>query len=120
MKSPNEFKEAFAKAEALMKEHQVPVVIEFILERVTNIAMGTEIDKVNEFEEILCLDPELKAENQWIPAARAGKAARRRCPPDRQRQRSAHDPLPAPRPRASSPAATRSSPACRGSCRRRR
>ena len=40
-----------------MEEHQVPVVLEFILERVTNISMGTEIDSVNEFEEILCLDP---------------------------------------------------------------
>ena len=34
---------------------QVPVVVEVILERVTNIAMGTEIDNVNEFEET-CLD----------------------------------------------------------------
>ena len=62
VKSPNEFKEAFAKAHELMEEHQVPVVLEFILERVTNIAMGTEIDAVNEFEEILCLDPELSLE----------------------------------------------------------
>ena len=38
-----------------MREHQVPVVIEFILERVTNVAMGTEIDKVTEFEEVLDL-----------------------------------------------------------------
>ena len=59
VKSPNEFKDAFARAEALMKEHQVPVVLEFILERVTNISMGTEVDSVNEFEEILCLDPTL-------------------------------------------------------------
>ncbi len=29
-----------------------------ILERVTNIAMGTEIDKVNEFEAIDCRHPE--------------------------------------------------------------
>jgi hypothetical protein len=42
-----------------MDEHQVPVVLEFITERVTNIAMGTEIHNVNEFEEILCLDPSL-------------------------------------------------------------
>jgi tartronate-semialdehyde synthase len=28
----------------------VPVVIEVMLERVTNIAMGTEIDAINEFE----------------------------------------------------------------------
>ena len=59
VKSANEFKEAFAQAQALMEEHQVPVVLEFILERVTNISMGTEIDSVNEFEEILCLDPSL-------------------------------------------------------------
>ncbi len=59
VKSPNEFKDAFARAEQLMEEHQVPVVLEFILERVTNIAMGTEVDSVNEFEEILCLDPTL-------------------------------------------------------------
>jgi tartronate-semialdehyde synthase len=59
VKTPNEFKEAFARAHELMEEHRVPVVLEFILERVTNIAMGTEIDAVNEFEEILCLDPSL-------------------------------------------------------------
>jgi tartronate-semialdehyde synthase len=59
VKSPNEFKDAFAKARKLMEEHQVPVVVEFILERVTNIAMGTEVDNINEFEEILCLDPTL-------------------------------------------------------------
>jgi tartronate-semialdehyde synthase len=59
VKSPNEFKDAFARAHALMEEHQVPVVLEFILERVTNIAMGTELHNVSEFEEILCLDPSL-------------------------------------------------------------
>ena len=30
----------------------VPVVIEVMLERVTNISMGTEIDNVVEFEEL--------------------------------------------------------------------
>ncbi|MCC2690577.1 MAG: gcl [Rhizobiaceae bacterium] len=59
VKSPNEFKDAFARAHALMEEHRVPVVLEFILERVTNIAMGTELHNVSEFEEILCLDPSL-------------------------------------------------------------
>ena len=63
VKSPNEFKEAFATARRLMKEHQVPVVMEFILERVTNVAMGTEISNVNEFEEILCLDPKLSIDD---------------------------------------------------------
>ena len=59
VKSPNEFSDAFARAHALMQEHQVPVVLEFILEKVTNISMGTEVDSVNEFEDILCLDPSL-------------------------------------------------------------
>jgi tartronate-semialdehyde synthase len=59
VKTPNEFKDAFDRARALLREHRVPVVLEFILERVTNIAMGTEIHNVNEFEEILCLDPSL-------------------------------------------------------------
>jgi len=43
---------AIAQAEKWMAEHKVPVVIEIMLERVTNIAMGTEIDKIVEFEEL--------------------------------------------------------------------
>jgi tartronate-semialdehyde synthase len=43
---------AIAQAEKWMAEYRVPVVIEIILERVTNIAMGTEIDKIVEFEEL--------------------------------------------------------------------
>ncbi|MGY0197667.1 glyoxylate carboligase [Leptothrix sp. BB-4] len=41
---------AIAQADAWMAEHRVPVVIEVLLERVTNIAMGTEIDNIIEFE----------------------------------------------------------------------
>ena len=59
VKSPNEFKEAFARAHELMAEFQVPVVVEFILERITNVSMGMELNAVNEFEDILCLDPSL-------------------------------------------------------------
>jgi tartronate-semialdehyde synthase len=51
-----------------MTEHQVPVVLECILERQTNIAMGTEIDAINEFEETLCLDPTLTREGGFVPA----------------------------------------------------
>lgn len=40
-----------------MAEYRVPVLVECILERVTNIAMGTEIDNVVEFEETLDLVP---------------------------------------------------------------
>ena len=52
-----EIKPAIAQANAWMAEFQVPVVIEVMLERVTNISMGTEIDAVNEFEE-LALSPD--------------------------------------------------------------
>jgi tartronate-semialdehyde synthase len=44
---------AFERARALMRQHSVPVVVEIILERVTNIAMGTDIDAINEFNEVL-------------------------------------------------------------------
>ena len=47
---PEELAPAIAKARAWMQEYQVPVVIEVILERVTNVAMGTEIDQITEFE----------------------------------------------------------------------
>jgi tartronate-semialdehyde synthase len=53
VRTPSEFKGAFAEARRLMAEHRVPVVIEFILERVTNVSMGVEIDAITEFEEIL-------------------------------------------------------------------
>ena len=35
-----------------MDTHRVPVVVEVILERVTNIAMGTALNNVNEFEDL--------------------------------------------------------------------
>ena len=54
-----------------MKEYQVPVVVEFILERVTNIAMGTEIDNIVEFEETL--DLPLDNEPASLAAERAGQ-----------------------------------------------
>jgi tartronate-semialdehyde synthase len=52
---PGDAQAAFATARNLMAQHSVPVVVEFILERVTNIAMGTEIDNIVEFEETLDL-----------------------------------------------------------------
>jgi tartronate-semialdehyde synthase len=52
---PAKAQDAFRTARELMAEHQVPVVVEFILERVTNIAMGAEIDGIVEFEDILDL-----------------------------------------------------------------
>lgn len=49
---PAQIEPALKKAQALMEEFRVPVVVEIILERVTNISMGTEINAVNEFEDL--------------------------------------------------------------------
>ncbi|GLK89587.1 glyoxylate carboligase [Pseudomonas turukhanskensis] len=49
---PNDIQPALRKAQELMAQHRVPVVVEIILERVTNISMGTEINAVNEFEDL--------------------------------------------------------------------
>jgi tartronate-semialdehyde synthase len=49
---PEELLPAFEEAKKLMARFRVPVVVEVILERVTNIAMGTDIDDVVEFEEL--------------------------------------------------------------------
>jgi tartronate-semialdehyde synthase len=62
---PEDFPAAFAEAEKLMEEYQVPVVVECILEPVTNISMGMELNCINEFEDILCLDKNLTAESDW-------------------------------------------------------
>jgi tartronate-semialdehyde synthase len=51
--TPDEIIPAFEKARELMAQYSVPVVVEIILERVTNIAMGTEINAINEFNDIL-------------------------------------------------------------------
>jgi tartronate-semialdehyde synthase len=50
---PEQIIPAFEQARRLMKQHTVPVVVEIILERVTNIAMGTDIDAITEFQEVL-------------------------------------------------------------------
>ena len=55
---PAKIEGALAQAKAMAHDLRVPVVVEVILEKVTNIAMGTEIDKVNEFEDIDCRHPE--------------------------------------------------------------
>ncbi|SCC92299.1 glyoxylate carboligase [Thiomonas sp. X19] len=57
VRDPSKIQEAIAQARAWMAEFAVPVVVEIILERVTNISMGTEIDNVTEFEPILDLSP---------------------------------------------------------------
>jgi tartronate-semialdehyde synthase len=49
---PGDIMPALEEAKKLMAEFRVPVVVEIILERVTNIAMGTELDNVVEFEDL--------------------------------------------------------------------
>lgn len=49
---PEDIAPALKKAQSMLSEFNVPVIVEVILERVTNIAMGAEIDAINEFEEL--------------------------------------------------------------------
>jgi tartronate-semialdehyde synthase len=56
VRKQEEIDPAIDQAYEWMAQYRVPVVVEIMLERVTNISMGTEIDKVMEFEE-LALSP---------------------------------------------------------------
>ncbi|QIS03447.1 glyoxylate carboligase [Nocardia brasiliensis] len=49
---PDNIGPALEEAKKLMAEHRVPVVVEVILERVTNVSMGLEIDNIVEYEEL--------------------------------------------------------------------
>jgi len=52
VREPDQLQDAFAEAKKLLAQHRVPVVVEVILERITNVSMGTELDGVTEFEEL--------------------------------------------------------------------
>jgi tartronate-semialdehyde synthase len=49
---PDQLLPAFEEAKKLAAEYRVPVVVEAILERITNISMGVQIDGVNEWEDL--------------------------------------------------------------------
>jgi tartronate-semialdehyde synthase len=49
---PDDIGPALVRAQRLAHEHKVPVVVEIFLEKVTNIAMGTELDNVVEFNDL--------------------------------------------------------------------
>ena len=49
---PEKIGEALRRARAMAKEFLTPVVVEIILERVTNVSMGVEIDAITEFEDL--------------------------------------------------------------------
>jgi len=59
---PKQMADAFRAARRISAERRVPVVVEVITERVTNISMGLEIDNITEFEEILDRKPEKKTQ----------------------------------------------------------
>jgi tartronate-semialdehyde synthase len=48
---PGDILPALEEAKKLIARYRVPVVVEVILERVTNVSMGTELSNVTEFEE---------------------------------------------------------------------
>ncbi|GAB3520050.1 glyoxylate carboligase [Arthrobacter monumenti] len=53
VREADDLQAAFEKARGLMAEYKVPVVVEVILERITNISMGAAgIDAINEFEDL--------------------------------------------------------------------
>jgi tartronate-semialdehyde synthase len=53
---PEKIQESIQAARKMAQELSVPVVVEVITERVTDIAMGPEIDKITEFEETIDLE----------------------------------------------------------------
>ena len=52
VREPDGILPALDEAKKLLAEFQVPVMVEVILERITNVSMGTEIDNIIEFEEL--------------------------------------------------------------------
>ncbi|KGM35478.1 glyoxylate carboligase [Inquilinus limosus] len=63
---PEEIGEALQWARTRATQASLPVLVEIITERVTNIAMGPEIDKVTEFEEIIDLAPAAAREPETV------------------------------------------------------
>lgn len=55
---PEKIRSALIEAQKMAQEFRVPIVVEVILEKITNIAMGTEIDNINEFEDVDCRHPD--------------------------------------------------------------
>lgn len=63
---PEELAPAVQQAERWMEEWRVPVVIEVIVERVTNVAMGTEIDNVVEFDAVASIAEDVPTEEALL------------------------------------------------------
>ncbi|GAA4400156.1 glyoxylate carboligase [Tsukamurella soli] len=52
VEEPDQLPDALARAKTMAAQFRVPVVVEVILEKITNISMGTELDNVTEFEDL--------------------------------------------------------------------
>jgi tartronate-semialdehyde synthase len=63
---PEKIAGAIAWARHESETLRVPVIVEVITERVTNIAMGAEIDAVTEFEDVLDLPSEVSIEPETV------------------------------------------------------
>jgi tartronate-semialdehyde synthase len=57
---PGRIQGAMQDARKMANDYSVPVVVEIITERKTDIAMGPEIDQIMEFEETVDLAPEIE------------------------------------------------------------
>jgi len=58
VREPGQIQGAMQDARRMANEYSVPVVVEILTERKTDIAMGPEIDQIVEFEDILDLAPD--------------------------------------------------------------
>lgn len=63
---PAKIAEAIAWAKRESERLRVPVIVEVITERITNIAMGAEIDRVKEYEEIVDVASSTAREPQLV------------------------------------------------------
>lgn len=52
VRNPNDLRDALESASDIATTFRVPVVVEVILERITNVSMGTALDSVTEFEDL--------------------------------------------------------------------
>jgi tartronate-semialdehyde synthase len=66
---PELIQDSIQTARRTAAELSVPVIVEIITERATNIAMGPEINRITEFEEIVDLEPAMDLESEEaVPA----------------------------------------------------
>lgn len=78
---PEKIADAIAWARSESETLRVSVIVEVITERVTNIAMGAEIDAITEFEEVVDLPSEPRARYHVTEASRGPQShhAKIRC-----------------------------------------